>query len=93
MTVPWLRIIGASLAVAGLAALLLRRRSLLGRGEALALLALSALLAVALTDISQFDPLAFGGVAAFLTLVALAACYVPARRATRIDPCAALRHD
>ncbi len=48
MTVPWLRIIGASLAVAGLAALLLRRRSLLGRGEALALLALSALLAVAL---------------------------------------------
>jgi len=48
MTLPWLRIIGAALAVAGLAALLLRRRSMLGRGEALALLALLALLAVAL---------------------------------------------
>jgi hypothetical protein len=55
--------------------------------------AISALLAVALTDISQFDPLAFGVVAAFLTIVALSACYIPAQRATRIDPCAALRHD
>jgi predicted permease len=55
--------------------------------------AISSLLAVALIDISQFDPLAFGLVAAFLTLVALSACYVPARRATKVDPMAALRHD
>lgn len=55
--------------------------------------AISVLLAVVLTDISEFDPLAFAVVVACLTIVALAACYVPARRATRIDPCGALRHD
>jgi len=54
---------------------------------------ISSLLAVALTDISQFDPPAFGVVAAFLTLVAISACYAPARRATKVDPMAALRHD
>jgi predicted permease len=55
--------------------------------------AISSLIAALLTDISQFDPLAFGVVAAFLTLVALSACYLPARRATRIDPMSALRHE
>jgi len=55
--------------------------------------AISSLLAVVLIDISQFDPLAFGGVAVCLTLIALMACYIPARRATKIDPMAALRHD
>ena len=53
--------------------------------------AISGLLAVALVDISQFDPLAFCGVAAFLTLIALIACYLPARRATKVDPVVALR--
>jgi len=55
--------------------------------------AISKLLAVALTDISQFDLPAFGIVTAFLTIVALSACYFPARRATQVDPMTALRHE
>lgn len=47
MTVSWLRLTGALIALVGLAALTLRRRGLLGRGEALTALVLFALLAVA----------------------------------------------
>jgi len=53
----------------------------------------SRLLVAALFDLSPLDPLAFGGVSIFLALVALMACWIPARRATKVDPLVALRHE
>ena len=56
-------------------------------------LAAVRLLSSYLDGVSATDAATFSGVAALLASVALAACYIPARRAMRVDPVQALRHD
>ena len=78
-------------------------RLVMGQGAKLALagivigsaaaLALTRLMRSLLFEVSPADPLTFAGIAALLVAVALAACYIPARRAMRVDPMTALRYE
>jgi putative ABC transport system permease protein len=56
-------------------------------------LALTRFMRSQLLGVSTTDPVTFGGVAILLIIVAVAACFIPARRAMRVDPMVALRYE
>jgi putative ABC transport system permease protein len=51
------------------------------------------LMTTLLFEISPTDPITFGAVALCVVVAALLACYIPARRATKVDPLIALRYE
>jgi len=59
----------------------------------IAALLLTRLMSGLLFDVKPYDPVTLGIAAAVLAAVSLAACYIPARRATQVDPLVALRYE
>lgn len=75
---------------------LVQAAKIVGAGMAAGLvlsLALGRLMSSLLFSISAADPMTFAVVAAVLALIAMLACYIPARRALGVDPVIALRHE